>query len=83
MPHPESGETVPTETHVRAFKTKSGDLLVLTHGEASRFEAWAAHWHRAVFSWERGRDNLAEVMNERELEFERIESERAAGVEVV
>lgn len=81
--HPETGEPVPMELHPRVFETDGGGLLVIAHDEASRAEAWGAHLKEMLLSWERGRDQFQTVLDERGLDYETIESERAANVEVV
>lgn len=82
--HPDTGEPVPMELHPRTFETADGRLLVLTHDEASRAEAWGAHLDGSLLSWERGVDAMAAVLDDVEgVTYERIESERAAGADVV
>lgn len=81
--HPDTGEAVPMELHVRAFQTEAGDLLLLPHDEASRSEAWGAHYRGRLLSWDRGRDELASVLDDLDIDYDTIESERAAGITVV
>jgi len=81
--HPDTGEAVPMELHVRAFQTEAGDLLLLPHDEASRSEAWGAHYRGRLLSWSRGRGEMASVLDDLGIDYDTIESERAAGITVV
>jgi len=83
MQHPEDGREVPTELHVRAFNTADGGTLLLAHDEANRYEAPGAHLREMVFSWQRGRGMLADVLLADSVEHRTIASERAAEIEVV
>jgi len=77
--HPETGESTPTELHVRVFQTSSeGTVWVIAHDEASRFEAWGPHMREALLSWRRGRDQTETVLGDVGIEFERRVSERGA-----
>lgn len=80
---PVTGEPTPMELHPRAFELADGRVLVIAHDEASRSEAPGAHLRGTLLSWERGREDLAAVLDDRAIDFERVESERAAGLEVV
>jgi len=80
--HPETGERVPMELHVRAFKTEAGDLLLLSHDEASRSESWGAHIRGRLLSWTRGQDKMAGVLDDVGIDYHRVESERDAGITV-
>lgn len=82
MPHPETGATVPMETHVRGFATTDDRLLCLTHHEASRYEATGEHLRPGLYSWERGRERLRGVLVETDLDATTVPSERESGVEV-
>jgi hypothetical protein len=82
-PHPEHGDRVPMELHLRVFPTDvDGEYLVLPHHEASRVEAWGAHIRGEVLSWRRGQSRTASILQELDIEHSTIESERAADVTV-
>ena len=81
-PHPETGAAVPMELHPRVFRTATDRSLVITHIEASRMEAWGLHLDGTLLSWERGRGILEVVLDDMNLEYEEIESERTADVDV-
>jgi hypothetical protein len=83
MQHPEDGREVPTELHVRAFETADGGTLLLAHDEANRYEAPGAHLRETVFSWQRGRGMLTDVLSADGTEHRKITSERRAEIEVV
>lgn len=77
--HPDTGESTPTELHVRCFQTGSdGVVWILAHDEASRFEAWGAHIRESLLSWTHGRDHVETVLGDVGIEFERRASERTA-----
>lgn len=80
--HPQTGEAVPMELHPRVFQTKSGVLLILAHDEASRFEATDDHLEEDLLSWERGRNDMVDVLEKAGLQYTEIGSERKAGVDV-
>lgn len=77
-----AGGPIPTELHVRFFKTADGRLLCLAHHEASRFEAWKAHIKETLFSWERGREKFSGVLSAAGIGHTKIASEKSAGIEV-
>lgn len=81
--HPETGDRVPMELHVRAFKTEAGDLLLLPHDEASRSESWGAHIRSRLLSWTRGQDKMAAVLDDVGIDYDRVESERDADISVI
>jgi len=81
--NPETGDPTPMETHARGFELASGKTLVLTHHEANRYTATAEHLDDGLYSWERGQDRLAAVLDRAPHEYRLIGSERDAGVEVV
>lgn len=81
--HPETGTPTPMELHPRIFELKDDRSLIIAHDEASRLEAWKDHVTGPLLSWDRGQDMMADVLDEADLSYHRIESERAAGVEVV
>lgn len=83
MANPQTGKDVPMETHVRTFTLDDGRVLALTHDEANRYEATSEHLSPGLYSWERGRDILAEDLEDAGIAYERIASERAAGVTVL
>lgn len=83
MTHPDDGRDVPMELHVRAFETGSGGTLLLAHDEASRYEAPGVHLSETLFSWQRGRGMLVDVLSETSVNHQQIASERAAEIEVV
>jgi hypothetical protein len=80
---PSGHGTIPVELHVRAFETADGDLWLLAHREASRFEAWGAHIRETVFSWDAGRDQTEQLLADLGIGAERHRNEDRAGVEVV
>lgn len=80
---PLTGELVPMETHVRTFETESQDVLAIAHDEANRFEATGEHLDTdALYSWQTGRATVEEVLDDADIIFRSIDSERAAGVTV-
>lgn len=81
--NPETGDPVPMETHFRAFETSMGDLLVICHDEAHRFEATGEHLDAGLYSWDRGRDILQEDLDAVGMAYDKIESERSADITVV
>lgn len=81
--HPVTAEPVPMENHPRGFETEDGKTLIVCHDEASRFERTGLHLAETMLSWDRGQDYIAEDLDEANLGYQRIESETAAGVEVV
>lgn len=81
--HPKTGEAVPMENHMRAFRTSNGKSLVLDHLEASRFEAWSAHYRGEAMSWGEGREIAEEDLKDAQFDVKLIESEDASDVEVV
>lgn len=83
-PHPETGVPTARELHPRAFETTDGRTLVLAHLEASRYEAMSAHTNGSMLSWPGGQGRMATVFrNDTDLDFETVESERSADIEVV
>jgi hypothetical protein len=80
--HPETGAPVPMELHPRGFLTSDGRTLVSAHDEASRFEAYGPHLNEVLLSWKRGRDGMTEVLDQLDVEYEEVESERAADITV-
>src|SRR6056297_2003847 len=82
-PHPETGTPTPLELHPRGFETADGRTLVVAHLEASRYEAPGDHIRETLMSWDGGRGRMATVLrNDTDLEFEKIASERQAGIDV-
>ena len=83
-PHPKTGADVPMELHPRGFETADGQLLVIAHLEASRYEATDEHLEEGLLSWDTGQGVLAALLhNETDLDYEKIASERDAEIEVV
>jgi hypothetical protein len=82
VPHPETGATLPVETHVRAFETDVDRLLCICHYEASRYEAPGPHLDGTVYSWTQGRKHLASVLDDANLAYDLLDSERSSGVDV-
>jgi len=81
--HPESGREIPMELHPRAYETTDGRTLLLAHYEASRYETPGVHKRGEMVFWDHGQGMLAsELHNETDLEYEKIDSERNADVEV-
>jgi len=77
--HPETGESTPTELHVRVFRTGTeGTVWAIAHDEASRFEAWGPHMREDLLTWRRGRDQTETVLGDVGIEFERRASEQTA-----
>lgn len=82
-PDPQTGDAVPMELHVRAFRTVDDRALLVAHTEASRYEAQSLHLNGQLTSFDAGRDMMAKVLRGTDHDVQRIESERAAGIEVV
>lgn len=83
MNDPDTGENTPMETHLRTFSTESKRTLLLAHDEANRYEATGRHLREGdLFSWSRGRDILVDLLEDTDLDFDTIESERSAEVAV-
>jgi len=80
-PHPDDGRPIAMELHVRAFETTDGRALVLTQFEPSRYEEPGPHL-RLPSRWPEGRDRITPILQTADVYYERVESERAAGVEV-
>jgi len=82
-PHPETGEPTAMELHPRLFETGDGRSLAVTHLEASRYEATGTHLDESMLSWDAGQGKLATILrNDTDLQFETIESERGADIDV-
>lgn len=77
--HPDTGEDIPMELHVRAFETDLGNTMLLSHYEASRYEAPGEHLTPGLYSWSDGQAMMAGVLPDSE----RIESEKDAGLTIV
>lgn len=80
---PVNGDPVAMETHIRGFKLDERGTFLLTHREANRFSDTSDHFDGENFSWERGAATAAEDLDALELEYERVNSEAAAGVTIV
>lgn len=82
-PDPVTGDPVAMENHIRGFALDSGKTFLLTHYEANRFSETSDHFDGENYSWERGAAKAADDLDELGLEYERVDSEAAAGVTVV
>lgn len=81
--HPKTGNEVDMETHARAFETVAGDkLFVLTHYEPNRYTETSNHLGSQMQTYPEGRDRLKQVLQETDVSFHDVESERAADVTV-
>jgi len=81
-PGPTTGEPVPMELHARGFETTDGRTLLVTHLEASRYEAQGRHLDGTLTSYSEGREQLRRVLSDANLSPTTIESERSAEIEV-
>jgi len=82
-PDPATGEPVATELHTRGFLTADERTLLISHVEASRYEAQARHLDGTLTSFGDGRDGMQRVLGATDLRATAIPSEREAGIEAV
>lgn len=82
-PHPQTGDPVPLELHTRGFETSGGKTLLVTHVEASAYEAPSLHMDGSLTTYDDGRDAIRRVLSPTDLDLRSIDSERAADIDVV
>jgi len=82
-PHPQTGDPVPLELHTRGFATDDGKTLLVTHVEASAYEAPQLHMDGSLTTYDDGRDAIRRVLSPTDLDLRSIDSERAADIDVV